>query len=144
MGAEEIFEGLGLRLADLGKLPGDMTHRAVMLAQLRARLGILGVGGVAIGCQQLGEHGQPLRHGPLRGHRLCVARHHVGGSLAGEPAHGLVARVRPEVAQRVHGKIVVGDIEDVATLIGQREYSRRATSSADGRRTVGSMLGRDD
>ncbi len=56
MGAQQLLEGLGLGLAELGEARGSVPHGTVMLTQLRAGIRVDRGGGVAVlgetRCQQ--------------------------------------------------------------------------------------------
>lgn len=62
MGSQDLLEGLGFGLAELRESCGSMSHGTVMLAQLRAGIGIDGGRGVPIVGQSLGEQCEACFH----------------------------------------------------------------------------------
>lgn len=127
MGAEQPFEGLSLRIAQVRKLRRNVTDRAVMLTQLRATLSIVGDCGVAIVRETLRQDVElSLRRCTTQG--TYVSSHHVVGALLREPAHGGVPTLSAQVAQSADSKIVVCHIEGVTALIGERKHAGRAAS----------------
>ncbi len=144
MCAEQVFERLRLGFADLGELTGDVTDRAVMLAELRTRVTERGGRCIAVGAEESGERVEPIARAVLLVDACAIARDHFGGSLPCKAAHSLVATRCSEVAQRADGDVVVGDIEDVTALIGEGEDTGGAPAASNRPRAVGPSVCRDD
>ena len=144
MCAEQVFERLRLGFADLGELTGDVTDRAVMLAELRTRVTERGGRCIAVGAEESGERVEPIARAGLLVDACAIARDHFGGSLPCKAAHSLVATRCSEVAQRADGDVVVGDIEDVTALIGEGEDTGGAPAASNRPRAVGPSVCRDD
>ena len=144
MCAEQVFERLRLGFADLGELTGDVTDRAVMLAELRTRVTECGGRCIAVGAEESGERVEPIARAGLLVDACAIARDHFGGSLPCKAAHSLVATRCSEVAQRADGDVVVGDIEDVTALIGEGEDTGGAPAASNRPRAVGPSVCRDD
>ena len=144
MRAEQVFERLRLGFADLGELTGDVTDRAVMLAELRTRVTERGGRCISVGAEESGERLEPIARAGLLVDACAIARDHFGGSLPCKAAHSLVATRCSEVAQRADGDVVVGDIEDVTALIGEGEDTGGAPAASNRPRAVGPSVCRDD
>ncbi len=144
MCAEQVFERLRLGFADLGELTGDVTDRAVMLAELRTRVTERGGRCIAVGAEESGERVEPIARAGLLVDACAIARDHFGGSLPCKAAHSLVATRCSEVAQRADGDVVVGDIEDVTALIGEGEDTGGTSAASNRPRAVGPSVCRDD
>ncbi len=124
MGAEQLGEDLGLRLAQLRELLGDMSDRAVVLAELLADRCATRCSSVPVRTQGLGQRfGALLRRGGLDGPAVRLG---LGGHPgAGERDDRLVpALARRDPAHRVRGELVVGLVE------GVRPQSVRANTLA--------------
>lgn len=136
MGPEQSGEDLGLRLAQLRVLLGDMRDRAVVLAELFTELGIGGAArrsSVPVRGQRLRKGlGTGLRLGGLD--RLAVALGLRGEARAGERGDGRLAllaaaRALRDPAQRVGGELVVGLVEGVPSAVGEGEGPGRAATA---------------
>jgi hypothetical protein len=134
MGPEQLFEGLGLGLAQLREEHGRMSHGAVVLAQLRARIRLDGRCGVTIAGEPIGEQRQThLGVRNVRERRAVPLDEHLG-ALASKLQDRLLAVRAIDVRQRGDGKVVVINIEGVTARICEREHSRRTAATAHRRR----------
>ena len=129
--AEQLGEDLGLRLAELRELLGDMSDRAVVLAELLADRCAARRSSVPVRAQGLGQgFGALLGGGGLHG--LAVrgrpARRSWRGRRRRPPRPRRTARCDP--AQGVRGELVVGLVEGVAAAVGEREDLRGAAARA--------------
>lgn len=140
MGPQELFEGLGLGLAELGEACRGMPHGAVVLAQLRTGIGLDGRRGVAIlrepGCEQR----QSSTHVVRIRERGTVLRDQRPRARAREVEHGLLAVRLMDVGERRDGEVVVVDVERMAAGIREREDPSGATAAAHWRGTEGALL----
>ncbi len=136
--AEQAGEDLGLGLAELRELLGDVRDGAVVLAQLlphgcaapgRARRGSVTVAGQGLG-QGLRAAGDTAVCGSVDDRP--VARLELGDPLPGERGDGLAATGLLDEPQRAGGEVVVGLVEGVAAGLGHREQPGRAPAAADG------------
>ena len=59
MGAEQLLEGLGLGLSELGEAHGSVPHGAVMLTQLGSGIRVDGRRGVAVLRETGGKEREP-------------------------------------------------------------------------------------
>ena len=133
MGSQELLEGLGLGLAQLGETCGGVPHGAVMLAQLRTCLGLHGGRRIAVLCESVGQQHE-TRLGVTNVDQACtMAIDERVCALPGERQDGLLAVRAIDVVQRRDGEIVVIDVECVAARIGEREHPRGSASPAHGR-----------
>lgn len=134
MGPEQLFEGLGLGLAQLREEHGRMSHGAVVLAQLRARIRLDGRCGVTIAGEPIGEQRQThLGVRNVRERRAVPLDEHLG-ALASKLQDRLLAVRAIDVRQRGDGKVVVINIEGVTARICEGEHSRRTAATAHRRR----------
>ena len=131
--AEHAADGLGLGLAQLGELVGDVRDGAVLLAQLLAHGHVARAGGVPLVGEDPGQHlgraraaGSAAATTPKRCSMNATRR--VGELPDGGVAAGLV-----EEAQRLHGEVVVLLVEALAAGLGEREHLGRAAAAARGR-----------
>ncbi len=129
--AEQSGEHLGLRLAQLGELGGDVRNRAVVLAQLLPvppRRAIDG-GGKAVDRQCLRERTRlVLRRG--RRHRGLIPLLEVGQPAARELHDGVLAADHCELSHRLDGEVVVGLRERSPAGLGQGEDLGWSTPAA--------------
>lgn len=112
VGADEPGEGLGLCLAQLGHLLGDVLHRAVALAQLDAGQSVVADGAdrgrVPVAAQGAHEGLRPLgRMGSGGLHHVDVALLETGRAGAGEGVDGVVSRAVAQEAHRLDRHVVV-------------------------------------
>ena len=126
--AQQAGEDLGLGLAQLRELLGDMGHRAVVLADLGAARGVLGRSREAVGGEGLGEHsGALLGLGGLDQRTVAVLE--FAHAVAGEGDDCLISPGALQVAQGVGGKTVISLFEMIAAGIGDDEdLGRTATT----------------
>lgn len=126
MAAEQASERLGLGLAELRELGGDMRYRAVVLTDLgTARTGA-DRGGVAVKGQRIGESLRSLRLADRRDQR-AIPRLELGHPTPGELLDGRLAAGLTQEAQGVHCKVVVCLVEGIASGVGDREHLGWAT-----------------
>lgn len=144
MCAEQVFEGLRLGFADLGELTGDVTDRAVMLAELRTRVTECDGRCVAVGTEESGERVEPITRTGLLVDACAISRDHFSGSLPCKAAHSIIAARCSEIAKRADGDVVVGDIEDVTALVGEGEDTGGTSAASNRSRAVGPSVCRDD
>ncbi len=127
--AEDPRDRLGLGLAQLGELVGDVRDGAVLLAQLLAHRALADRGG-----EPRLAHGRG--QGPGRGLVGVLGEELVdpgledGPATPGELGDGLVAGGLGQEAQGLGGQVVVLLLEEVVTGGGEREDLGRATASA--------------
>jgi hypothetical protein len=117
--AEQASERLGLGLAELRVLGGDVRHRAVVLAELlsggqpspgacRSR--------IAVHRKRLGEHPDPI--GQRRGrHNRLVPSLELGDLTAGKLGDGFRAGSFGQEAERAGCQVVIGVLEGAAAGI---------------------------
>ncbi len=127
--SEQAGEDLGLGLAQLRELGGDVGDRAVVLAQLVADRRAAHRGGVAVLAQRLGEH-LGASSGSAASSTVAVAVLELGGAAAGELGDGFGAARLAQEAQRAGGQVVVGLDERVAAGVGEHEDLGRAAAAA--------------
>ena len=140
MGAEQLFERLGLGLAELREAHRGVADRAVMLTQLRA-----GIRGqcrrrVPLASQCIGEETESLRLVVRRHHSCTVTRDKLTGSLACELTDGLLADGALDVLEGRHGEVVVVHVEGVASRVGQGEHPCGPAATACRLRAEGTLL----
>jgi len=130
MGSEQLLEGLGLGLAELREEHGGMPHGAVVLAQLRAGLGLDRCGGVTIVGEPLGQQRQAhLGVRDMRQRRPVTVDERLG-ALTSELQDRLLAVRAIDERERGHSKVVVVDIEGMAARIRQREHPSGTPATA--------------
>ena len=135
--AEEPAEGLGLGLAQLRELCGDMGDRAVMLADLFATGSRDNDGGIPVLAESAGERpGGALASG-CGGQDLGVPPLDLGGPRLGKAAHGRCAANGVEVAKGTDGQIVVRLVEGITPGHGEAVDARGSAATAGRRRTEG-------
>ena len=134
--AEQPRERVRLGLAELGELPGDVLHRAVPLAQLRAEAGYAGCGGagrrgVPVGGEAVGQGAGP-RLGSLAGglDPGSVVLLELPGALLGEGAD----RLSPEGgAQVAAGRTTPGRRTRPTSSRGPARWRRNGGRGGRGR-----------
>ncbi len=127
--AEEPDEHLGLGLAQLWEICRDMSNRAVVLADLDARAGLLSGRGVAVGREGLRQFGWTAISWHL-GQRRRVANFETVQALPRERAHCTVAAGTSQVSEGLDRDVVVGVGEQRVAVVGQgKELGRAATAS---------------
>ena len=100
MGSQQLLEGLGLGLAQLGEACGGMPHGAMMLAQLRSGLGIDRGRGVTVLHETVGqEHEARFRIVCARQRSAMAFDEHLG-ALARKSEDGPLAVGALDVFQR--------------------------------------------
>lgn len=125
MGSQQLREDLGLRLAQLRELLGDVRYGAVVLAELLADRCAARRGSVPVRAQGLGQGLRPLLGGGGLD-RLAVRAGLLGDPRAGEGDDRLVpAEALLDPAQGVGGELVVGLVEGVPAAVGEGEDLRR-------------------
>jgi len=134
--AEQAAERLGLCLAELRVLGGDVRHRAVVLAELlaaglsAARGGHRsGRRGVAVRGQRLGKRLDPACRWRGLDHRPVPALK-LGDLAAGELGDRAWPGALGEESQRAGGQIVVGVLEGAPAGVGDREHPGRPATTA--------------
>ena len=124
-------DGLGLGLAQLGELVGDVGHRAVLLAQLVAHHRELPErwrrSHPSVSTRASASAGVRSR---LLGQQPRAVALDEGHPAAGELHDGLVAAGLGEEAQGGDREVVVLLVEGVAAGLGEREDLRRAAAAA--------------
>ena len=126
--AEDQADRLGLGLAQLRELVGDVGDRAVLLAQLLPDRAVANRRGVPLGGEHLGQDLGGAELGvlcpdPLE--PLPDERHPAGREFP----DGLVAAGLGQEPERLGGEVVVLLVEAVAAGLGQREDLGRPTAS---------------
>ena len=118
-----LGEDLGLRLAQLRELLGDMGDRAVVLAELLADRCAARRSSVPVRGQGLGQgFGALLGGGGLDGRAVRLGlRGDPGAGEGGDAPRPLAAPALGDPAQGVRGELVVGLVEGVPAAVGQRE-----------------------
>ena len=134
--AEQPGEDLGLGLAQLGELLGDVGDRAVVLAHLRAVRCRPDRRSVAVAGQRPGEGLGPLLGGQP-GERGGVTGLQLADPAPGELVDGPLTAGLGEVAQRADGEVVVGLLEGVASAVGEAERPRGPATAARRPRSYG-------
>ena len=133
MRAEEPDEHLGLGLAQLREICGHMCNRAVVLAHLDARAGLLGRRGVAIGREGPGQHRSQFGWTAISWH-LCqcrrVANFETVQALPRERAHRRVAAGISQVSEGLDRDVVVGMRKQGVAVVGQGKELRRAATAS--------------
>lgn len=131
MDAEESAEGVGLCLAELGELSGDVLDGAVPLAQLQADDDVVtdgaGAGSVALDAQGLHQGlGTGLRF-VAGGVETALAPLLEGtDALVGKGSHGLLSAGLADEAHGVDGELVIVRGQTVVTEISHDPLSGRA------------------
>lgn len=140
MCAEELLEGLGLRIAQLREAHRCMPHRAVVLAELRAGIGSRRRRRISIRGKPGGQHGEPV--GPLLSgvNRVPVACDELAGAFASELANSLLPQGALDESQGRDRQVVVVDIERMAARVGQREHPSGPPATADRCGPEGALL----
>ena len=100
MGAEQLTKSLCFGFAELGISISNVSHRTVMLTQLRSRLGLRCCCGVALHGEPLGQHGQAHPRIVGRGDGSDVPLHERLGTQASKIPHTVGTKVSVEVVQR--------------------------------------------
>jgi hypothetical protein len=126
---EDVSDELGLGLAQLGELVGDVGDGAVLLAQLFADRALTDRGSVTAAGQRLGQRLRRCELG-LRGRDVVVVALELGDASAGERQDGVVPAGLGQEAEGAEREIVVLLVEAVATGLGEGEDLRRAASAA--------------
>jgi heme a synthase len=130
VGAQKPDKHLRLCLAQLRKIRCDMRDRAVVLADLNARAGLLCRRCVAVGRERRSQFGRTA----ISWH-LCqcrgVANFETVQALPGEPAHCGVAAGLAQIAERLDRDVVVGVSKQGVTVIGQGEQLRGAAAASE-------------
>jgi len=72
--------------------------------------------------------------------RRAVARDHFMRALPGKPTHRIITAMHAKEAKGAHSHVVIGHVEHVAALVGEREHASRATAPANRRGSEGPML----
>ena len=138
MDAEQAREGVGLGVAERRELLGDVLDRAVALAELHP--------GKTTCAHRAGGRGEPVP-GQGRDEGVGAGRGvaagggeprgipglEVGHPLAGEVGDGVGSDRALEVAQGVHGELVVVGRQRLVARIGDDEGPGRATAAPMGR-----------
>lgn len=143
MRAEQAGECLGLGLAQLGELLGDVSHRAVVLADLLAESAARSgadARDVAVGGEGFGEHGSAVGRG-RRGDAAVVALLQLGDPAGRELLDCFRARRLGEEPQGGRGEVVVGLEEVVPAGVGDGEDLGRTAATPLG---LTARLGRRD
>jgi hypothetical protein len=136
--SEDVADGLGLGLAQLRELVGDVGDRAVLLAQLLGsavdqRQRPHG-GGVALGREHPGERFGRGQVGVGRRHRVVVALDE-RDAAPGELHDRVVPAGLGQVAERLDREVVVLLVEVLAAGLGDREDLGRSAPTPRRRRT---------
>jgi hypothetical protein len=130
VGAEQPDEHLGLRLAQLGEICGDMSNRAVVLADLDAWTGLLCGRGVAISRERRRQFGRTSISWHLC-QRRGVANFETVQALPRERAHRGVAAGVAQIAEGLDRDVVVGVPKQGVTVVGQSEQLRWAATTPE-------------
>lgn len=140
MGPQELLEGLGLGLAELGEARGGVTHRAVVLAQLRPGVGLERRRCITVRSEAGREEREPCTHILGAFDDGCVLSDEGPRATTCEVEHRLLAVRLMDVVESGHRQVVVVDVERVAARIREGEDPCRATAPADRGRPEGALL----
>jgi len=126
--AQQPAERLGLGLAELREVGRHVRDRAMVLADLHARAGLLDRGRVSVGAQRRRQPRWSIFGLGRREHR-AVARLRRRQPAARELGQGGVAALVAQVGQRGTSKIVVRVRERRAPRVGEGEQLRGSAAS---------------
>ncbi len=137
MGAQQLGEDLGLRLAQLRELLGDVRDRAVVLAELLAGGGVARPRVVAAYPSALSASASASVRSSARRPRSASryaapcwpTRARANAATASSPGRAAADRLG-DPAQRVGGELVVRLVEGVPAALGQREDLGRTAAGA--------------
>ena len=127
--AQHSAKHLGLGLAQLREIGGHMRDRAMVLAHLHARAGLVRRRGVSIG----GQHGGQFSRTPISGHvdqRARIPGFEAIKPLPREGCHRTLATRRPQIEEGGHSDVVVGVPERRLPSVSEREQPGRSTPAA--------------
>ena len=145
--AEQMCECLGLCLAQLWVLPGDMRHGAVVLANLNASRRGVDARGEAELTQRGGEGSDLLGLAgslPVVAQDAAEAVFECGAARFGERSNRSGAAHLLDERERIGGQRVVLGGEPGSSLFGQGEGAGRSAATTRGGRPVRWALGRRD
>lgn len=106
MRTEKADEHLRLCLAQLREVCGDMGDRAVVLADLDPRAGLLRSRGIPIGRERRSQFGRTAISWQLC-ERRCVANFETVQALPRERAYRLISASSPQVAEGLDRDVVI-------------------------------------
>lgn len=133
---QEPGEHLGLGLAQLRELGGDVADRAVVLTDLVARADRLHRRSVSLGVERRGERPCGCRHGVEAVGTGTRGGDHTAGPVHREGADGGLAPGGMQKPQGCGGEVVIGVREAFAARVGQREGLGRTAAPPGARRLV--------